>query len=274
MLDTAGAELIRDTRTPGTHRSRAAMTTLPSPAPGPGGAPDSPGGAPDSAGGARVAYRQQLADLDRALINLVEEVAELVTPVTRGFLEADAHALARMPSARAGIDARAAAVEESCYLVLVRQQPVGGDLRHVVAVLRSVQEVQLAANLVCHVAEAIRWVHPPTLAAQLRAAVGELGTIADAILHGAAHAWDERDALAATDLARADDAADAQQTYLLTELYTGDHPVDDAVSLALVARYYERLADHGVEIARQLAYFLTGSRPAGTPTGNHRRPAP
>ena len=69
-----------------------------------------------------------------------------------------------------------------------------------------------------------------------------------------------QDALAANELEDADDQVDLLQKVLLTDLYTGEQSVEEAVSLALIARYYERIADHGVEIARQVSFVVTGDR--------------
>jgi phosphate transport system protein len=73
-------------------------------------------------------------------------------------------------------------------------------------------------------------------------------------------AWRRHDPLAATELQVRDDHADLLQKVLLTDIYTGSQSVEESVSLALIARYYERIADHGVEMARQVTYFLTGDR--------------
>jgi arsenate reductase (thioredoxin) len=72
-----------------------------------------------------------------------------------------------------------------------------------------------------------------------------------------------------------DDDVDLLHRLLLTELYLGPQSTEESVSLALVARYYERLADHGVELGRQLAYAVTGLRPAQHRHGLTRpHPAP
>lgn len=47
---------------------------------------------------------------------------------------------------------------------------------------------------------------------------------------------------------------------LLSELYSGDQSTDQSISLALIARYYERLGDHGVDLARQVTFAVTGER--------------
>lgn len=214
----------------------------------------------DQPGGSRVEFQQQLADIDRLLIDVTDAVAVRIVPTTDVFLQADAHGAAETKAASNAIRHHCLQLEEACYVILARQSPVGVDLRHVVAVLRSVRDVERAANLLRHVTAALTWVHPPSMPQSIRDTIHQFGDVSGAIFTGAAEAWRQKDSLAANELASQDDEADLLQQFLLTELYTGQQSVEEAVSLALISRYYERLADHGVEIARQVAYYLTGDR--------------
>lgn len=210
--------------------------------------------------GSRLEFQRQLAACDHALVAVAELVGNRVVPVTTAFLQADAHAALAEIAADAEVDRRCAELEDICFALLARQSPVAGDLRRIVAVLRSVQDVQRSGDLLRHVAESLTWVHPPSLPAELRDTVEKMGAAAGAILLSGAQAWRTHDALAANELTARDDHVDLLHKVLLTDLYTGRHAVEEAVSLALIARYYERIADHGVEIARQVVYFLTGDR--------------
>ena len=210
--------------------------------------------------GVRVDFQAQLGACDRALVGIMRRVAAAVEPVTAAFLQADAHGAATAQAVDEETGRRCRDLEEACYVLLARQSPVGSDLRRVVAVLRSTAGVQRSASLLRHVAESLHWVHPPAMAEEVRQTVAQLGEVAAEIMRRAADAWEAHDGLAAVDLEARDDQADLLQKCLLTELYTGRQSVEEAVSLALLARYYERIADHGVEAARQIAYVVTGQR--------------
>lgn len=215
--------------------------------------------------GARVEFHAQLSECDRMLVDVARLVAGAVSPVTQAFLAADEHAGRRCMEQRGDVDRHCRRLEEACYVLMARQSPVGADLRRLVAILRSVADVQRSWALVGHVIGALRWVHPPALTQPLREIIDQLGAVAAEVFAGAADAWEQHDALAATDLEQRDDQADLLQKSMLTELYTGPSSVEEAVSLALLARYYERVADHGVEIARHVAYMVTGHRPDPDP---------
>lgn len=210
--------------------------------------------------GVRVDFQAQLLASDRALVGVTRQVAGAIEPVTTAFLQADAHGATAAHTVDEDVDRRCRDLEEACYLLLARQSPVGSDLRRVVAVLRTAAGVQRSASLLVHVAESLTWVHPPSMPEEVRETIAQLGEVAADIMGRAADAWETHDGLAAVDLEERDNQADLLQKCLLTELYTGHQSVEEAVSLALLARYYERIADRGVEAARQVAYMVTGER--------------
>lgn len=210
--------------------------------------------------GARTRFQGQLADCTSVLVAIAEQVAAAVVPVTAAFLEADTHRADAWVAANDDVARRCRRLEEACYVVLARQSPVGGDLRRIVGILRSTADVQRSGHLLRHVATSLHWVHPPALAPGVRELVEQLGARTGDVFATGVQAWRTHDPLAAGALDDDDDQVDLLQKHLLTELYTGEQSVEDAVSLALIARYYERIADHGVELARQVTYFVTGER--------------
>ena len=210
--------------------------------------------------GTRVEFREHLRLLDEMLITLASRVAESIVPTTQSFLEADHHRASELIAADSVMGRDCIALEDACYLLIARESPVAGDLRRCVAVLRSVADIQRSSNLLSHVVESLTWVHPPSMGTEIRDMVERLGDVSADIFRRAIDSWRKHDGLAANELEAADDQADLLQKELLAELYTGSQSVEEAVSLALIARYYERVADHGVELARQVTYFLTGER--------------
>jgi phosphate transport system protein len=211
-------------------------------------------------GTARHRLHEQLELLDEQLIVMMRTVAERTQPTTDAFLEADAHAASRLIAEDQALTSRCTELEEAGYLLLATQSPVATDLRRIIAVLRSVNDVQRTGNLLAHVVESLSWVHPPSLSKELRQVIRQLGEVASSMLASAADAWEHHDALAAEDLEQRDDEADLLQKMVLSELYTGTQSIEESVSLGLIARYYERAADHAVELTKHLTFFLTGDR--------------
>jgi phosphate transport system protein len=210
--------------------------------------------------GARQRLHEQLEELDAQLIALMRDVSERVSSATEAFLEADAHRASSLEMADTDVTRRCTELEEAGYLLLATQSPVATDLRRTIAVLRSVNDVQRSGNLLKHVVESLNWIHPPSLPVELRDNIRQLGAVSAEMFGRATTAWKQHDALAAEDLERRDDEVDLLQKELLSELYTGRQSIEESVSLGLIARYYERIADHAVDITRHLTFFLTGDR--------------
>ncbi|MGI9018203.1 MAG: phosphate signaling complex PhoU family protein [Euzebya sp.] len=209
----------------------------------------------------RLDFQEALKDCDQALLAAGAAVAQAIQPMTEAFLTGDAHTAARLIGADRQVDRACHALEDRCFLLIARQSPVASDLRRLVAVLKCVQDVARSGDLLRHVGESLTWIHPPSLPAKLRETVQQLGDISHDLFTRGLRSWQVGDALAANELEQDDDQVDLLQKVLLTDLYTGTQSVEEAVSLALIARYYERIADHGVEIAHQTSYVVTGQRP-------------
>lgn len=207
----------------------------------------------------RVEFHTQLDACDRLLIEAASLVADAIVPVTTAFLQADTYASQHITGLEE-VQRRCTELEDAGYLLLARQAPVAGDLRRVIAVLCCAREVQRSANLLGHIRDSLTWVHPPSMPEQLRQVISQLGAVSSEIFYGGVEAWRRHDGLAAPELETRDDQVDLLQKVLLTEIYTGQQSVEESVSLALISRYYERIADHGVELARQVSYFITGDR--------------
>lgn len=210
--------------------------------------------------GARQGLQEQLQELDCQLIAMMREIGDRVRPSTDAFLQADGHTASTLIAADSELTRRCTELEEAGYLLLATQSPVATDLRRIIAVLRSANDVQRTGNLMTHVVESLSWVHPPSLPRELRDTIAQLGEVTAGMLGQAADAWANHDPLAAEDLERRDDQADLLQKMMLSELYTGSQSIEESVSLGLIARYYERAADHAVELTRHLTFFLTGDR--------------
>jgi phosphate transport system protein len=126
-------------------------------------------------GSSRVEFHQQLEDCDAQLVAAAGIVADAVVPVTHAFLEADSHVAREFLAADTRVRHLSRELEEACYLLLARQSPVAVDLRRVVATLRSGQSIDRSSNLLRHVAESLTWVHPPSMADELRTTIRQLG---------------------------------------------------------------------------------------------------
>ena len=72
--------------------------------------------------------------------------------------------------------------------------------------------------------------------------------------------WASKDEQCAAGLQQQDDAVDELHARLIAQLLEmqDEHAVPSAIRLAMIGRYFERIADHAVNIGELVCYFVTG----------------
>ena len=161
----------------------------------------------------------------------------------------------------------AAQAESDAFTLLALQAPVAADLRAVVGSLRNVADVDRMRALALHVAKTARRRHPAhAIPDEVSDYFAEMGRIAVNIGHDAKEVVLSGDPEQAAKLAAEDEAMDELHRHLFTVVmdHQWPHPVATAVDVTLLSRYYERFADHAVEIGRRVIFQTTGSPPRDT----------
>jgi phosphate transport system protein len=201
----------------------------------------------------RVGFHRDLDTIDQKVVRLFALVSEAVAAANEALLGDDAEALAAVRRGEVTIDDLMAEIEGDIERLLLLQAPVAGDLRYALAIIRIVPELERSGDLAEHIAKRAG----SGLAAQLtptaRGMVERMGTVAAELWRAAADGFADRDAGAGAALESADDELDDLHEALTAELLSGGVPAPVAAYATLVARFYERLGDHAVHIARRVA---------------------
>ena len=212
----------------------------------------------------RNVFSEQLDRIIADLVAITRRVETAVAGATRALMEGDAEAAEAVISGDAAIDLARERVEDSCFSLLSLQQPVASDLRTVVAALRMVSELERMGDLAVHVAKVARMRVPEVaVPEEVRPSVDRMAAVAVEMVRRVVDIIERRDVEAALDLAAADDEMDKLRRATFGELLGKDwaHGVEAAVDLALLGRYYERIADHAVSVANRVVFVVTGEFP-------------
>jgi phosphate transport system protein len=222
----------------------------------------------DTANEARKSFQDALDELRIDVIRLAALTTEAIGAGTQAFLDADLTAAEQVIENDDDIDDLTHSIEDSCYQLLARQQPMATDLRTVVSVLRIVHELERSADLMVNVAKTTRRIYPHSLDPKLRGIIQRMGEQAGTQTRVALDAFADSDPSAALALADMDDTMDDLTKSLFRHILAGSGPgADDegnvllAVQLALVGRHYERIADHAVTIGQRVGFMVTGEHP-------------
>jgi phosphate transport system protein len=208
---------------------------------------------------------EQLSELSELLGRMCTAAAGALQNATAALLERRERLAEHVVAGDRGIDELRAQVEELASDVLLFHQPVAGDLRAVVSAIRSAGDVERMGDLALHVAQAAQ--RGRALPAAVHDDIAEMGRVAVRLAVKAAEVVRSRNVLMAVELDADDDAMDRLHRgmfeVLMAPSWTDGVPA--AVDVTLLARYYERFADHAVVVARETVYAVTGREPQSLP---------
>ena len=212
----------------------------------------------------REAFHEQLESIFADLASICRRVEVSVLQATRALLTGDATVAEEVISGDVEIDRDRERVEDAAFLLLSLQAPVASDLRTVVAALRMAGDLERMGDLSVHVAKIAR-LRVPNVAVPvpLRPVIERMAEVAEEMVHRVADVIAERDAVAARELTHADEEMDELRRSTFVEMLSADweHGVEAAVDVALLGRYYERIADHAVSVANRVVFVVTGENP-------------
>jgi phosphate transport system protein len=212
----------------------------------------------------RDAYQEQLDGLADELAGMCTQVAEAMEKATRSLLEVDLQLAEEVISDDVRVDELRALAEEKAFALLALQAPVATDLRIVVSAIHGAGDIERMGDLALHVAKAARRRHPQAvLPDEVKPYFAEMGRVGVQLALKAGEVIRTRDLTAAAQLESDDDAMDDLHRHMFTVLmgHGWSHGVGPAVDITLLARFYERYADHAVAVARRIVYVVTGQMP-------------
>jgi phosphate transport system protein len=209
----------------------------------------------------RHAFHQQLDDLTAGIADMCGSAGHAMESATQALLQADLLLAEQVITDHDAIVQHARKTEEQALTVLALQAPVAGDLRAVVSALKNIADVDRMAALALHVAKLTRRRHPEkVLPEEVNGYFTEMGRIAVDMGSNVKQVVLSRDTHRAEQLAEDDDDMDNLHRHLFSVLMEREwkHGVAAAVDVTLLGRYYERFADHAVEIGRRVVFSATG----------------
>ena len=207
----------------------------------------------------RNTFNEQLEQLNVELIKMGALCEEAISAATKALLERDLELGQQASHLEQEIDHKERDIESQCMKLLLRQQPVAGDLRAVSAALRMISDMERIGDQASDIAEIARDMEDSRLRRQVpmaemaRAAIGMVTDSVDAFVRG--------DLELAHAVLREDDEVDRlflQVREELIALIAAGENGSVCLDLLMVAKYFERIGDHAVNIAEWVEYAMTG----------------
>lgn len=212
----------------------------------------------------RTVYREHLSALAEQLSRLCGLSGAAMERATRALVQADLTLAEQVISDYATIAALGTRAQEGAITLLALQQPVAGELRSIISWIQVIADFDRMGALAVHVAKIVRQRHPDhVLPTMVEGHFAEMGRVAVELAHNAQEVLLTRDPGKAARIREQDDAMDELHRQLFTKLLDREwtYGVPAAVDVALLGRFYERFADHAVEVGRRVVFQATGTLP-------------
>lgn len=218
----------------------------------------------------RVRFHRELDEVVQDIVRLGAMVCQSIPRGTDVLLGGELHEAQRLIEDDQAINELSTTIEERCYSIMVRQAPMASELRRLITITKLVAELERSGDLMVNVCKAARRMYGAPMSPKIRGVVAAMSNEAHRLLSLSIDAFvDENDALALA-LDDIDDQLDQLNRDMVEAIFDaqggGAIDLQSAVQLALVARYYERIGDHAVNIGERVTYMVTGWMP-GQPGG-------
>lgn len=204
---------------------------------------------------------RDLQSLRKRLHSLGSLVEASIHKATEAFLDRDATNAAQVVQGDQEVDSAEVRLEEECLKVLALHQPVAGDLRFVITVLKVNSDLERMGDAAESVASrAIQLLEQPGFA--LPDELGQMVTMAKGMTHKALDCLEQEDATLAREVLSDDRGVDSLQRrmfdLLQERMRENSAEVDAAVLVLSMSRQIERIADLATNIAENVIFMLEG----------------
>ncbi len=216
----------------------------------------------------RQAYLLGLAELDRETEAMCTVAGGYLRDATQALLTADLALAEQVIGSQSRLMQLRETAETRAVQLLTLQAPVAADLRKVVTALWNVGDLSRMGVLAGHIAKTARRRHPTAVVPQtVRPIIERMGRFAAHVADQTSVVLSERDIHLARRLEAQDAQMDDEERAIFAAVLapTWSHGVEAAIDVSLLARFYERFADHAVFVTRRVSFLVTGNRPAALP---------
>jgi phosphate transport system protein len=209
----------------------------------------------------RTVFQQELGEVQARLVNLANEANTIMEKASKAFLNSD---VAMADEALALTDAnesRALDLDELVIKVLATQSPVARDLRILVSALRMSASLERMGSLASHIAAIARYRYPGSaIPDSLRATFEEMSRIDIELAGKVANLLENTDLDLAREIQARDEAVDMLHRKVFDVVLSPDWSENAmfTVDVTLASRYFERFADHVVDISSKVSFLQTG----------------
>ncbi len=213
----------------------------------------------------RNRFDEQLALLKKELIEMGALCEEVIAKASEALTRGDVALAATVAPLDGQIDRKERDIESLCLRLLLQQQPVARDLRKISAALKMITDMERIGDQAEDIAEIVTFLKGRT--GQNDDLLREMARSTIKMVTESVDAFVKHDIMLAEKVVAYDDVVDNYFERVKDELIAriAENPDDGeyALDLLMIAKYFERIGDHAVNIAEWVIFSVTGVHKEG-----------
>lgn len=209
----------------------------------------------------RSRFDMQLHELNNELIKMGALCESAIAMSAKALLDGDTELAARVLEFDSEIDQKERDIESRCMKLLLQQQPVARDLRTVSSALKMITDMERIGDQSADIAEIVTMANIKASDETLH--IGEMARAVMKMVTDSVDAFVKRDTSLAHSVIGYDDVVDGlfdDVKKALTVRFQSGGQMEYALDLLMIAKYFERIGDHAVNIAEWVIYYVTGNK--------------
>ena len=208
----------------------------------------------------RSRFDEQLTLLSRELIEMGALCEEVISMASRALMDGDATLARRVAPLDSEIDHKERSIESMCLKLLLQQQPVARDLRQISAALKMITDMERIGDQAEDISEIVQFLNGRTV--ENADLLQEMSRAVIIMVTESVDAYVKHDIMLAEKVVKDDDIVDSCFTTVKRKLIDAiaANPSDGeyALDLMMIAKYFERIGDHAVNVAEWVIFSVTG----------------
>jgi phosphate transport system protein len=209
----------------------------------------------------RNRFDEQLELLNTELLEMGALIEQAIKSATQALISQNVQAARDAIATDGEIDHKERDIESLCLKLLLQQQPVARDLRHISAALKMITDMERIGDQAADISGIVIYLSKEPYKKQLEH-LPQMADAAIAMVTGSLDAYVNKDLELARRVMKMDDIIDDLFDVVkdeLIDLIRMDHEAgEQAVDLLMIAKYFERIGDHAQNIAEWVEYAMTG----------------
>ncbi len=211
----------------------------------------------------RELYEEQLKTLYEEIAAMGKLCEEAIYKTTKALTEGDVALADEIIAGDADINQQQRDLETTCFKIILKQQPIAGDLRRISAIIKLLTDLERIGDQAADIADIVKKTNLTLPDKYMH--ICDMGNVVIEMIAKSIQAYVNSDLTLAQSVIAQDDVVDdlflTVRGELLKELSSGEHANGELLlDLFMITKYYEKTADHATNVAEWVCYAITGER--------------